>query len=286
MPVRELPSIQGHPGLRRLAPTAGIRKPACLGSVAFGRFVLTPSTRQLSCDGVALQIGGRAFDLLLVLISAPGQILSKAELLQKVWPDVTVDESNLRFQMAELRDVLGSDRDVIKTVTGRGYVFVGSPSRDHATFEAALSIPVAKPNEFERPNHRTTSSLHPPSGTIPVAPRVVIVDDDVGICEALQGLLRSAGMRVEHYTSVQLFLDSAELDPPNCLILDVCLPDRNGIDFLEELARIGVEVPIIFISGHADVPMSVRAMKAGAAEFLIKPVRQEAILDAVRAAVR
>jgi len=116
-------------------------------------------------------------------------------------------------------------------------------------------------------------------------PTVVVIDDDHEIREALQGLLRSVGLRVELFGSVQEFLDSARPDLPGCLVLDVRLPGRSGLDFHDDLVKAKVHLPVIFISGHADVPMSVRAMKAGAVEFLTKPVRHQDLLDAIRLAI-
>jgi RNA polymerase sigma factor (sigma-70 family) len=114
---------------------------------------------------------------------------------------------------------------------------------------------------------------------------VVVIDDDREIREALEGLLRSVGLRVELFASVQEFLDSARPDLPGCLVLDVRLPGRSGLDFQGELAKANMHLPVIFISGHADVPMSVRALKAGAVEFLTKPVRDQDLLDAIQLAI-
>jgi FixJ family two-component response regulator len=111
------------------------------------------------------------------------------------------------------------------------------------------------------------------------------LDDDQHIREALQDLLRSVGLRVELLGSVQEFLDSARPDLPGCLVLDVRLPGRSGLDFHDDLVKAKVHLPVIFISGHADVPMSVRAMKAGAVEFLTKPVRHQDLLDAIQRAI-
>jgi len=116
-------------------------------------------------------------------------------------------------------------------------------------------------------------------------PTVVVIDDDQHIREALQDLLRSVGLRVELFGSVQEFLDSARPDLPGCLVLDVRLPGRSGLDFHDDLVKAKVHLPVIFISGHADVPMSVRAMKAGAVEFLTKPVRHQDLLDAINRAI-
>jgi FixJ family two-component response regulator len=114
---------------------------------------------------------------------------------------------------------------------------------------------------------------------------VAVIDDDPDIREALRGLLRSVGLGVELFGSVQEFLAAARPDRPGCLVLDVRLPGRSGLDLQEELAKADIHLPVIFISGHADVPMSVRAMKAGAVEFLTKPVRDQDLLDAIQLAL-
>jgi FixJ family two-component response regulator len=116
-------------------------------------------------------------------------------------------------------------------------------------------------------------------------PIVVIIDDDKDVRESLDDLLQSVGLRTELFASVQEFMDRANLFRPACLVLDVRLPGRSGLDFQKDLARQGVNLPIVFISGHADVPMSVGAMKGGAVEFLTKPVRQQDLLDAIQVAL-
>jgi FixJ family two-component response regulator len=119
----------------------------------------------------------------------------------------------------------------------------------------------------------------------PSEPTIVVIDDDAEIRDALQSLLRSVGFQVELFPSVQEYLGSGHLDRPGCLVLDVRLPGRSGLDFLDDLTKANSRVPVIFISGFADVPMSVRAMKAGAVEFLTKPVRHQDLLEAVQTAV-
>jgi FixJ family two-component response regulator len=114
---------------------------------------------------------------------------------------------------------------------------------------------------------------------------VAVIDDDPDIRDALRGLLRSVGLGVELFASVQEFLGAARPDVPRCLILDVRLPGRSGLDLQDELAKANMHLPVIFISGHADVPVSVRAMKAGAVEFLTKPVRDQDLLDAIQLAI-
>jgi FixJ family two-component response regulator len=118
-----------------------------------------------------------------------------------------------------------------------------------------------------------------------VHPTVVVIDDDPEIREALQGLLRSVGLRAELFASVREFLAAPRPDLPGCLVLDVRLPGRSGLEFQDDLARANIHLPVIFISGYADVPMSVRAMKAGAVEFLTKPVRHQELLDAIQLAI-
>ncbi len=111
---------------------------------------------------------------------------------------------------------------------------------------------------------------------------VVIIDDDAAIREALGSLVRSMGLDVRLLASTTEFLKSGLPDSPTCLVLDVRLPGRSGLDFQQELAAANINVPIIFITGYGDIPMSVQAMKGGAIEFLTKPVRDQDLLDAVQ----
>jgi FixJ family two-component response regulator len=116
-------------------------------------------------------------------------------------------------------------------------------------------------------------------------PVALVIDDDVSIREALDSLLRSIGLRTKLFASPDEFLKTAPPDAPCCLILDVRLPGRNGLDFLQELTKEKINIPVIFITGHGDISMSVRAMKAGAVEFLTKPFREQDMLDAVQLAL-
>jgi FixJ family two-component response regulator len=116
-------------------------------------------------------------------------------------------------------------------------------------------------------------------------PVVYVVDDDLSMRDALDSLIRSVGFRVQTFASAQDFLKSTLPDAPGCLVLDVRLPGLSGLDLQRELARADIQIPIIFITGHGDIPMSVSAMKAGAVEFLTKPFRDQDLLDAVQAAV-
>lgn len=116
-------------------------------------------------------------------------------------------------------------------------------------------------------------------------PIVAIIDDDKDVREALGDLLHSVGLRASLFASVREFMDQVAPVRPSCLVLDVRLPGRSGLDFQKDLINRGVSLPIVFISGHADVPMSVGAMKAGAIEFLTKPVRPQELLDAIQLAI-
>ncbi len=114
---------------------------------------------------------------------------------------------------------------------------------------------------------------------------VLVVDDDPSLREALSSLLRSVGLRVEVFGSAPELLETALPDAACCLVLDIRLPKRSGLDFQSELIKANIQIPIIFITAHGDVPMSVRAMKAGAVDFLSKPFRDQDLLDAVAIAI-
>jgi FixJ family two-component response regulator len=116
-------------------------------------------------------------------------------------------------------------------------------------------------------------------------PVVFVVDDDPSIRDALTSLLRSVGLRVETFGSARAFLSRQPPDAPGCLVLDVRLPGLSGLDLQRELAAAEITMPIIFITGHGDIPMTVRAMKAGAVEFLTKPFRDQDLLDAIQQAL-
>jgi FixJ family two-component response regulator len=116
-------------------------------------------------------------------------------------------------------------------------------------------------------------------------PVVFVIDDDASVREALSSLFRSVGLRVEVFGSAHEFLQGKLPNVPSCLILDIRLPRLSGLDFQAELAKADVHIPIIFMTGHGDIPMTVRAMKAGAVDFLTKPFRDQDMLDAVTSAI-
>ena len=117
------------------------------------------------------------------------------------------------------------------------------------------------------------------------AATVFVVDDDVSIRASIQGLLKSVGLRSEGFETAEKFLERKPLDGPSCLILDVSLPGVSGIVFQQQLKKAGIHIPIIFVTGHGDIPMTVKAMKSGAVEFLTKPFGDQQPLGAIQRAL-
>jgi FixJ family two-component response regulator len=129
----------------------------------------------------------------------------------------------------------------------------------------------------------TGRKAEPSSATVP--PVVFVVDDDASVRESLESMIRFAGLRAETFASAKDFLDHPRATAPSCLVLDVSLPDLSGLDLQKLVAPERTDMPIIFITGYGDVPMTVQAMKAGAAEFFTKPFDDEVLLDAIRHAI-
>ena len=121
--------------------------------------------------------------------------------------------------------------------------------------------------------------------TSAAAPTVFIIDDDRGMRQAIHDLVESVGLRAESFASGEEFLGVKQMVRPSCLVLDVRLPQMSGLDFQRRLVEKGVEIPIIFVTAHGDIPMSVRALKSGAVEFLTKPFRDQDLLDAIQQAL-
>jgi FixJ family two-component response regulator len=138
--------------------------------------------------------------------------------------------------------------------------------------------------------------LQSPGRSIPLArsddvaeafpPTVVLVDDDLTLCAVLKHLLSSLGLRVEAFNSARELVSELRPERTNCLVLDIRLPDKNGLELHEDLTKASIALPVIFISGHGDVRMAVRAMKAGAVDFLVKPFGEQELVDAVQTAIR
>lgn len=139
--------------------------------------------------------------------------------------------------------------------------------------------------EIEQKFQRKVTSSRFKRSTDAEQPLVIIVDDDPSVREALSELILSAGLQSVSFASTQDLLDAGLLDRPGCLILDVRMPGASGLDLQHQLSRNGTPKPIIFLTGHGDIPMTVQAMKAGAVDFLTKPVRDQTLLDAVMAGI-
>ncbi|MBP2277801.1 MULTISPECIES: winged helix-turn-helix domain-containing protein [Sphingomonas] len=165
--------------------------------LGFGEFVALPASRTLLCRGAPIELGGRAFDLLIVLLRARGSLVTRDEIVRYVWPSTIVDESNLRFQMACLRKALGEARNYIKTVPGRGYLFVGDDDHEtgaqHAAAVPAMSVDYGRAH----------------------GPAIFVVDRDDVIREALDRLLRSFDVRVTSFASVEALLESSAMIQQN-----------------------------------------------------------------------
>jgi FixJ family two-component response regulator len=121
--------------------------------------------------------------------------------------------------------------------------------------------------------------------TLAEKPTVFVVDDDADVRAAIQGLLKSAGLSSQAFETAEDFLRTKRSDGPSCLILDVSLPGMNGLDFQEQLTKAGLRIPIVFVTAHGDIPMTVKAMKSGAMEFLTKPFDDVALLNAIQQAL-
>jgi FixJ family two-component response regulator len=121
--------------------------------------------------------------------------------------------------------------------------------------------------------------------SVAAASTVFVVDDDAGVRASIQGLLKSVGLGSQSFASPEEFLSKRGADGPSCLVLDVRLPGVSGLDFQRKLTEAGIQIPIIFITGYGDIPMTVKAMKSGAVEFLTKPFRDQDLLDAIQAAL-
>ncbi|MGI4840467.1 MAG: response regulator [Janthinobacterium lividum] len=276
--------------------------------------------RELFAGSQPIKLGSRAFDILELLINARGQLVTKDELLARVWPHSVVEENNLQVHISMLRKVLGGGRDLIKTVPGRGYRLLLDDEHDSAP--AALdrppidaALPTTEPTGrdhllialLERlglqdmlDESRGQPSVVPlPAAEEPAGPWwqgsgvtvntplnsmdavVYIVDDESSVRSALARLLRSAGVASKAFACAEDFLQEPYAEQLACLVLDVNLQASSGFDLQQELRRRGCEMPIIFMTGYGTIPMSVKAIKAGAQEFLTKPFDEGQLLEAV-----
>jgi DNA-binding response OmpR family regulator len=251
-------------------------------AISFRDFVLWPAARKLLRRGSPVDLGSRAFDLLTTLLRTPGELVSKEELLKQVWPSTLVEESNLRFQVARLRQALAPDGDVIKTVPGRGYLLARDAGADPRRWFAASND--AGPNGSG--DGAPGEDAEPAFGVVGTGAAVVaLIDPDPMIQERLSHFLGLQRIEVRTFNDAAGLLAGGNAAGIACVLLEVWLPGRSGLELQEELARRSPGLPLIFMSANPDVPTVVAAMRAGAIDFLTKPVRQLELLKALRRAL-
>ncbi|MGY4495174.1 response regulator [Pseudomonas sp. TE3610] len=254
--------------------------------IRIGNVTVSLALREIHQGGVPVKVGSRAFDILEVLVAAQGQLVSKDELLARVWPGAVVEENNLQVHISALRKALGEARERIRTVPGRGYRLVLDAEPDAqppvATGRDSLLIALLQRLGLH-------DMLDAPGTALPEAPPVpahgepivYVVDDEASVRDALSRLLRSADIAVRTFATADDFLASDFDQRLACLVLDVNLSIGTGFDLQAELRRRASALPIIFMTGYGTIPMSVKAIKAGAQEFLTKPFDENELLDAI-----
>jgi FixJ family two-component response regulator/DNA-binding winged helix-turn-helix (wHTH) protein len=275
------------------APPEGGRQFAPRGlSYQFGRFHVLRDMRQVLLEGEITELSGAVFDLLIELIESRGALITYDSLFKRLWPGDKIDVSRLWVQMLRLRAALGEDNCFIRTVPGRGYIFstdvavatYDDGARTH-TLAHLCHNPIVASRVSDAPARRW---LELPSSTLREDNdwrTVILIDDDHCVRESVKNLLRSVGLLADAFDSIHEFLANIGPRLPGCLLLDVKLPGQSGLEFFEDLANSEIHLPVIFMTGHADVPISVKAMKSGAVDFLIKPVRPQDLLNAVQLAI-
>lgn len=236
--------------------------------IRLGNATVSLERREAYLDGQPLRLGGRAFEILAALIRAKGHIVDKDDLISCVWPDTVVEENNLQVQISMLRKLFGS-KEIIQTVPRRGY-----------RLSAQIDIE-------ETPLPRNEIILPCTSGSsVDVSEVMVfIIDDDASIRGALSRLLRAEDIPHTLFGSAEEFLNARWDSPYACVLLDINLPNKSGLDLQAALLRVKAPWPIIFMTGHGTIQMTVQAMKAGATEFLTKPFNDDHLLE-VLAGVR
>lgn len=267
--------------------------------IRLGQASVSLELREVFKGGHAVRVGARAFDILEVLIDSQGRLVSKDELLKRVWPDTVVEENNLQVHICFLRKVLGCGRDMIKTIPGRGYrlvVAAASAASSASVVDLPEVVGMAATAISQQPNLRlipVASHNRIAAMDIPITEEqgiaqeglVYIVDDEDSVRVAVDRLLRSAGFTSKSFCSAEAFLKEPAVDRPSCLLLDINMATFSGFDLQLELGNRGNPMPIIFMTGFGTIPLSVKAMKAGAHEFLTKPFEDEALLEAIRNAL-
>ena len=263
-------------------------------SYQFGRFHALTDTRRLLLEGEITELCAPAFDLLIALIEARGKLVTCESMFKRLRPGEKMDPSFVWVQMSRLRTALRDDGCFIKTVPGQGYVFAADVAvvtyDDSSSTDTNTRSPLYRNQAVtsKAPDPTVRRWLESPGSALREDDdwrTVILIDDDSGVRDAVQSLLRSAGLRAVAFNSIQQFVTNIGPNLPGCLLLDIMLPDQSGLDFFEGIARANVYLPVIFITGHADIAMSVKAMKFGATDFLVKPVQPQDLLNAIQLAI-
>ena len=240
----------------------------------FGPFTMLPEERLLLRSGRPVRLGTHPFDILLVLCRHAGEVVSKEALANAIWGDEPLEEGNLRLHLTALRKALDDGH------AGHRYI-ADIPLRGYALVTPVTSVQEVTHSGFEEP---AVSPRAPDEAG--VAPALVhIIDDDQSVRNSLDSLLRSVGMQTRAYSDASSFLSAQRPELASCIVLDIRMPGMSGLEFQSQLSQHHIQMPIIFMTGFGDIAMSVKAMKAGAVDFLTKPFRDQDILDAVARAI-
>lgn len=248
--------------------------PAAAMSTAyrFGPFTVLPEERLLLRSGRPVRLGNHPFDILVVLCRHAGEVLSKDALATAIWGGQAEQEGNLRLHMAALRKALDDGH------AGHRYI-ADIPLRGFALVTPVTAVQEVTHSGFEE----RARGLADPSAAS--ASLVHIIDDDPSVRDSLDSLLRSVGIETRTYGEASTFLSANRPDVSSCLVLDIRMPGMSGLDFQVQLKQHHIQMPIVFMTGFGDIAMSVKAMKAGAVDFLTKPFRDQDMLDAIARAV-
>lgn len=240
--------------------------------IRIGNAQVSLERREAFVDGKPILLGGRAFEVLAMLIKAKGRVVGKDELFSQVWAGTVVEDNNLQVQVSLLRKAFG-DRGLIQTVPRRGYRLAA---------EISLEVPGEALGKSPLCAVADTFELFDEHLNVPV----LVVDDDPSVRVALSRLLRSQDIPHHLFASAEALFEARLETPYACLLLDMHLPDTSGLEVQDALRRLALPWPIVFMTGFGTIPMTVQAMRAGAVEFLTKPFDEDQLLTLLQAVRR
>lgn len=237
-----------------------------------GRLCAFPADRLMTIDGRPVTVGSRAFDLLLALLDSSGSLVSKDDLIRRVWPTTRVDDCNLRTQMAALRRAMGPVRHAIRTVPGRGYMFAPALARLHPAPLSPKSVPELRGDDDSAPNfdRRAVADV-----------RIAVIDSDDDARGRVRTLLEHLGVPTDEFSSAAEFAVRESDQPYLCVIVEQWLQGGDGMNLLRDLLEHQSVAHVIVTSAYPDVHAAVQAMKMGASDFLPKPVQGRDLVQAV-----